>query len=137
MLLAWVQDTNFVLSESKGRRFSGVKRGLVEVFGGAHHFMVRFWRRARRTQEEMLASWSSFEIIISDSGGKWRVWARLAKRRVVEGPITERGWALLVGENGTRTVVLPYGNKRLCKRGRERLFKHFLTSSPISLKESS
>lgn len=96
MLLAWVQDTNLVLSESKGRRFSGVKRGLVEVSGGAHHFMVRFWRRAMRTQEEMLASWSSSEIMISESGGKWRVWARLAKRRVVEGPITSNGYRLLV-----------------------------------------
>ena len=100
MLLAWVQDTNRVLGESKGRRFSGVRRGLVLVWGGAHHFMVRFWRRARRTQEEMLASWSSCEIIISEVGGKCRVWARLAKRRVVEGPITGRRLEMISRREG-------------------------------------
>ena len=99
-----MQDTNFVLSESKGRRFSGVKRGFVEVSGGAHHLMVRFWRRATRTQEEMLASWSSFEIIISEAGGKLRVWARLAKRRVVEGPITA---SIVSMREGDLSVLLP------------------------------
>lgn len=106
MLLACVQETNLVLSESRGRRFSGVKRGfLVRLASGAHHFSVRFWRWAMRTQEEMLASWSVFETMISEPGGKWRVWARLAKSWVVEGPITRvLMWAVSfwVGEKGER-----------------------------------
>lgn len=47
-----------------------------------------FWVLARRTQGEMLASWSMEEMMISEEGGKERVRERLVKSWVVEGPIT-------------------------------------------------
>ena len=87
MLLAWAQATKTVLGESKGLRFSGVSFGFLDE-EGVHHFMVRNLEAAMRTQEEMLASWSMDERIISECGARDRAWARLAKSWVVEGPIT-------------------------------------------------
>lgn len=94
-----MQATRAVRGERRGRREVVVRVGFVVVGeeegegdgDGDHHFMVRFWEWARRIQGEMLASWSRVERMSSESGGKWRVWARLAKRRVVEGPITGKG----------------------------------------------
>lgn len=54
---------------------------------GVHHFTVWEPGAARRTQGEMLASWSRDEIMISEFGGRLRMRERLEKRRVVEGPI--------------------------------------------------
>lgn len=54
---------------------------------GVHHFTVWEPREARRSQGEMLASWSRDEMMISEEGGRLRMRERLEKRRVVEGPI--------------------------------------------------
>lgn len=64
-------------------------RRIFELFvAGVHHFRTRLWSFDMRTQAEMLASWSSAERMISEPAGKERVWERLAKSCVVEGPIT-------------------------------------------------
>lgn len=93
MLLVWVHVTNFVLSLISGRRFAAVSFRSVGEEDGVHHLSVRLRILARRTQEEMLASWSIEETIISAEGGKERAndWERLAKSWVVEGPMTGGG----------------------------------------------
>lgn len=55
MLLAWVQATRTVFSESRGFRVDISNLGF-EVEVGVHHFMVREEREARVIQEAMLAS---------------------------------------------------------------------------------
>lgn len=63
--------------------------GFVPALG-AHHLIVRFWRAARSTQEAMLASWSTLEIIISEPAGKERAKDKVRKRDVVDDPRTVR-----------------------------------------------
>ena len=102
-LLVWVHVTSAVRSSRRGRRFSGVRTGedlvglgleeVVEEEGegvGFHHFMVWDWRWARRTQAAMLASWSSWERMRVEWGGRERMRERLEKSWVVEGPITAK-----------------------------------------------
>ena len=76
-LLVCVQATNAVLSESKGRRFSGVSRRLSVV--GVHHLTVSPCNLASRTQGDMFASWSIEERTSSDEGGRLRIWDKLEK----------------------------------------------------------
>lgn len=52
-LLVCVQATSLVCSESRGRRFSGVR---VKPLDGVHHLTVRLWDLAARSHGEMLAS---------------------------------------------------------------------------------
>ena len=61
---------------------------VLGVGMGGHHFMVWFCERARRSQAETLASWSSEERMRVEEGGRERVRERLEKSWVVEGPIT-------------------------------------------------
>ena len=58
---------------------------------GFHHLMVWDWSLARRTQAAMLASWSSWETMRVECGGRERMRERLEKSWVVEGPITGDG----------------------------------------------
>lgn len=102
MLEAWVQVTRAVLGVRRGRRVEGVRSRLflfllsslsflllvLWVVSGFHHFTVWFCKAARRSQGEMLVSWSIWEIISSERGGRERIWERLEKSWVVEGPIT-------------------------------------------------
>lgn len=86
-----------------------------EVREGVHHFIVWDWREARRTQEDMLASWSRDEMISSLWGGRERIWERLEKSWVVEGPITvddtQSAWQLKTGLIGSREVELEEGEE--------------------------
>ena len=104
-LLVCVHVTRAVFSSRRGRRFSGVRMGdelvglgwgeVVEeeedVGVGFHHFTVWDWRLARRTQAAMLASWSNWEMMRVELGGRERMRERLEKSWVVEGPITRNG----------------------------------------------
>ena len=96
--------TSAVFSDNRGRRFEGVRIG--EEGEGVHHFIVWDWREARRTQEDMLASWSRDERISSLWGGRERIWERLEKSWVVEGPITGTRWeSCQLGVMDARLVV--------------------------------
>ena len=81
--------TNRTFSVINGRKLSGVSFGF-EDGGGVHHFNVKFLVFAKRTQDEMLASWSIDETTISESAGRERArdCERLEKSWVVEGPMT-------------------------------------------------
>lgn len=83
--------TSFVFSDMMGRRFSGVNFRSPGSADGVHHLSLRLRILARRTQAEMLASWSMEEQMISASSGKERAkaCARLEKSWVVEGPMTD------------------------------------------------
>lgn len=81
-----VHVTDAVLSESKGRRFSGV-RSKVSL-GGVHHLTVKFCNLAIRTQADVFASWSIEERTNSEEGGRLRIRERLENSWVVEGPMT-------------------------------------------------
>lgn len=90
ILLECVQVTSFVFADINGRRFSAVNFRSPGSEEGVHHLSVRLRILARRTQEEMLASWSMEEQMISASSGKERAkaWERLENSWVVEGPMT-------------------------------------------------
>lgn len=90
MLLVCVQVTSFVLFDSNGRKLSAVSFRSAGSWDGVHHLRVRFRILASRTHEEILASWSMEEQMISASSGKDRAKAcdRLEKSWVVEGPMT-------------------------------------------------
>lgn len=92
MLLAWVQVTRRVLSESRAARPEARSLGLVLASGtsvlGFHHLRTSFWRSARSTQGAMLASWSTAETISSSPSWKRRAYETLRNSWVVEGPIT-------------------------------------------------
>lgn len=70
MLEVWVQATSFVFGESRVARTEGSRCGFV-VEEGVHHFIVQERQLARASQEAMLASWSSFERMISEPGVRW------------------------------------------------------------------
>lgn len=71
MLEVWVQATNLVLSERRGRRSEGSRCGFGEGFEGRHHLMVTSRRVASWTQAARLASWSRVERTISEPGVRW------------------------------------------------------------------
>lgn len=91
ILLVCVQVTRRVLSDIKGRRFSGVSFRCPGSVEGVHHRIFRLRILANRTQGAIFASWSMEEQTISASSGKERAkdWERLEKSWVVEGPMTE------------------------------------------------
>lgn len=50
--------------------------------------MVSFWRAARATQGEMLASWSSWDMTSSEPAGNSKAKDRLRNNCVVDAPST-------------------------------------------------
>jgi len=90
MLLACVQVTRRVRSESNSFRSSGYSFGFWR-FLGIHHFRVKLLRSARLTQEATLASWSIPETISSSPGWTFKAYERLRKSWVVDGPMTSHG----------------------------------------------
>jgi hypothetical protein len=69
MLDACVHVTSTVFSESSSSRSEASSLGFSFDFG-THHFTARLERLAMSNQEAMLASWSIFERISSEPGGK-------------------------------------------------------------------
>jgi len=59
MLEVWVQVTRAVCSERRGFKDSGVRWGFVEESVGDQNLRVMLSVLARKTQEAMLASWST------------------------------------------------------------------------------
>lgn len=87
MLEACVHVTSTVFSVSRSLRSDASSLGFVPALGD-HHLMVRFWRAARSTQEAMLASWSTLEMMSSEPAGKESAKDKIRKRDVVEDPRT-------------------------------------------------
>jgi len=93
ILDVWVQVTKQVSLVRSGFNDSGVKCGFVLESLGCHHLILRPRVEARKTQDAMLASWSTTEQIISAEGPWFLMYGsrereRLRKSWVVEGPIT-------------------------------------------------
>lgn len=84
-----VQATSFVFSLSSFFSSSTSSLGLVRE-EELHHLTVHWRQDASCSQEATLASWSSFERMISEPGVTWskRAVERLRKSWVVEGPMT-------------------------------------------------
>lgn len=77
-----------VFSVSSSLRSDASSFGFSLVFG-THHLMVRPAYPAMATQGAMLASWSTFEMMISDLGGNGpKLMERLRKSWVVDDPKT-------------------------------------------------
>ena len=68
MLLVCVHVTRHVLVVRRRFSDSGVRWGFVLESVGYHHFICRPRVEAKKTQEAILASWSTTEQIISAVG---------------------------------------------------------------------